>query len=128
MLFREDGDDAVIAIAQPSHAWLAGQIVRGWGNEGFAQPEPWEDVCLGAALHDIGWLAWEAAPTLDPATGRPPDFRAMGARTHAETWTRGVRQALTIGRYPALLVSLHADEIERVFGHLRPPEDAAVIA
>lgn len=128
MLFRDVGDDEVIGIPQPAHAWLAGQIVRAWGNGAFPPPEPREEVCLGAALHDIGWLDWEASPTLDPATGRPREFRTMGAHFHARHWTRGVREALAVGRYPALLVSLHADEIERVFGHLRKPDEAEVVA
>ena len=53
MLFRED-PDGVIAIPQPSHAWLSGQMVRAWGNEVFARPAPYEDVCLGAEQHDVG--------------------------------------------------------------------------
>src|SRR5690348_7524279 len=53
MLFRADGEDA-IAIAQPSHAWLSGQLARAWGNERFAAPAPYEEVCLGAEQHDIG--------------------------------------------------------------------------
>ena len=52
MLFRTDNAD-VIAIPQPSHSWLSGQLVRAWGNEAFARPAPFEEVCLGAALHDI---------------------------------------------------------------------------
>ncbi|KAA0684890.1 DUF3891 family protein [Azospirillum brasilense] len=31
MLFRDVGKD-VIAIPQPSHAWLSGQLLRAWGN------------------------------------------------------------------------------------------------
>jgi len=31
MLFRDVGKD-VIAIPQPSHAWLLGQLLRAWGN------------------------------------------------------------------------------------------------
>lgn len=114
MLFRRDGD-AVIAIAQPSHSWLSGQLVRAWGNEAFARPAPYEEVCLGAEQHDIGWLDWEAAPTLNPSTGLPHEFREVGTRNHTELWTRGVRLALALGRYPALLVSLHAKTIYDAF-------------
>jgi len=32
MLLREEGD-AVIAIGQPSHTWISGQLARTWGNE-----------------------------------------------------------------------------------------------
>jgi hypothetical protein len=111
MLFRDECE-AVVAIPQPGHAWLAGQIVRAWGNGDFVQPSPFEEVCLAAEQHDIAWLAWEAAPTLNPATGRPHQFHEVPAARRVEDWRRGVRLALAAyGRYPALLVSLHADTI-----------------
>jgi hypothetical protein len=128
MLFRNDGTD-VIAISQPTHCWLSGQLARNWGNDGFAVPLPYEEACLGAELHDIGWLSWEAAPTLDPGTGRPHDFRAVDARTHTELWTSGVRLALAFGRYPALLVSLHANTIYGAYFNFAKasPEDARLV-
>lgn len=128
MLFRNDGDD-VIAIAQPSHSWLSGQLLRVWGNGAFATPSPHEEVCLGAALHDIGWTAWETAPTLNPATGRPHEFREVGAAVHTALWADGVRLAGTFGRYPALLVSMHADTIYGRFFDVAKasPEDAALV-
>lgn len=133
MLFRNDSTHAdsgdVIAIPQPSHSWLSGQLVRAWGNESFARPSPHEEVCLGAALHDIGWLPWEAAPTLNPETGRPHNFLEMKPATHAGIWTNGVKQALVFGRYPALLVSLHARTIYTSFFNFEKarPEDAALV-
>ncbi|AWK87297.1 DUF3891 family protein [Azospirillum thermophilum] len=110
MLLRQDGD-GVIAISQPSHAWLAGQLARGWGNAAFERPAPHEEVCLGAELHDIGWLSWESAPVLNPDSGLPQDFREVPVATHVDLWRSGVRRALQYGRYPALIVSLHADTI-----------------
>jgi hypothetical protein len=128
MLFRTDGAD-VIAIPQPSHSWLSGQLARAWGNETFARPSPYEEVCLGTALHDIGWLPWEAAPTLNPETGRPHNFLEMKPATHTKLWTDGVHQALAFGRYPALLVSLHAKTIYTTFFNFEkaPPEDAELV-
>jgi hypothetical protein len=139
MLFRTDNTDDttnntggnanVIAIPQPSHSWLSGQLVRAWGNDAFARPAPYEEVCLGAALHDIGWLPWEAEPTLNPETGRPHNFLEMKPSTHTQLWTNGVRQALAFGRYPALLVSLHAKTIYTTFFNFEkaPPEDAQLV-
>ena len=111
MLFRDEGDDAAIAISQPAHAWLSGRLARVWGNNRFARPEPREEVCAAAALHDVGWLDWEAAPTLDRGTGRPHDFRAVPKSAHGALWREGVRRARLYGRVPALLVSLHAETI-----------------
>jgi len=121
MLFRDDGED-VIAITQPSHSWLSGQLLRAWGNQQFAIPSPREEVCLAAAIHDIGWLAWEAAPSFDPVTGRPHDFLKVGPAVHTRLWTDGVRYALCFGRYPALLVSLHANTLyENFFDFQKAP-------
>lgn len=110
MLLRKNGT-GVIAIPQPSHAWLSGQLARAWGNELFAPPAPAEEVCLAAEQHDIGWLTWETAPALDPETGLPQEFFKMPAKIHTVLWQDGVNRACAFGRYPALLISLHADTI-----------------
>lgn len=106
MLFR-DGPNGSMAISQPSHAWLSGQIMRAWGNAEFGSVTPYEDVCLAAEQHDIGWLEWERSPTLNPTTGRPHGFRELGVAAHTAIWRRGTELSQTFGRYPALLVSLH---------------------
>jgi Protein of unknown function (DUF3891) len=110
MLLRKE-EGSVIAIPQPSHAWLSGQLARAWGNERFAAPVPKEDVCLAAEQHDIGWLGWEKRPALDSETGLPQEFFRLPPRRHVALWREGVRRARAFGRYPALLVSLHADTI-----------------
>lgn len=104
MLHREDRDGLII-ISQPAHAWLSGQMARHWGNEDFAPLS--EETCLAAELHDIGFLQWEQAPTLNPATGLPHSFLDLPTKLHLEIWTMGIQQMTSIGRYPALLVSLH---------------------
>jgi hypothetical protein len=54
MLLRSDGP-TVIAIPQPSHAWLSGEIARAWGNAHFAALVLNYEVYLAAEQHDIGW-------------------------------------------------------------------------
>jgi hypothetical protein len=39
ILIRPEGD-GVVAIGQASHAWLSGQLARGWGSGRFDAPEP----------------------------------------------------------------------------------------
>ncbi len=109
MLFRTQGDK-IIAISQPMHAWIAGQILRAWS-------EPLPDVLLLAAeQHDLGWLDWEVAPSFDDATGRPHLFRDVGASLHAPMWAAGVDRALGAwGRHVALLISRHGGVIYRRF-------------
>jgi hypothetical protein len=114
MMFRETGD-TIIAIPQPSHAWLSGQAIRVWGNEEFGCVSPFEDVCLGAEQHDIGWLSWERSPTLNLQTGRPHAFRELDVAQHTDLWRQGNAMALVLGRYPALLVSLHGAYLYRNF-------------
>ena len=73
MVIREDGD-GWIAIGQPAHAWVSGQLARAWGNARFPTPAPHEEVCLAAEQHDIGMAAWDLEPTFNPATGLPHSF------------------------------------------------------
>jgi hypothetical protein len=63
MLHRQT-PTGIIAIAQPTHAWIAGCLAQAWGNQDFGNFTPREEVCLGAAIHDIGWVFWENEPTL----------------------------------------------------------------
>jgi hypothetical protein len=127
MMFRETPDGAIV-ITQPSHAWLAGQIVRAWGNAEFGPVTPYEDVCLGAEQHDIGWLLWERAPTLNLATGRPHSFRELSIADHTGIWRQGTEMALALGRYPALLASLHGSGLYASFDFAAATEaDAAIV-
>ena len=124
MLFRDTGDTTV-AIPQPSHAWLSGQAMRAWGNAEFGTVTPAEDVCLAAEQHDIGWLSWEQAPTLNPDTGRPHSFRELGVVQHTAIWGQGSAMAQAFGRYPALLVSLHGTGLYRNFDLANADPEAA---
>jgi hypothetical protein len=110
MLHRRDSE-GLIAISQPAHSWLSGQIARQWGNGRFDALS--EDVCLASELHDIGFLEWEESPTLDAETGLPHEFLKMPPHLHLELWRLGVLRVLRFGRLPALLVSLHFTNICR---------------
>ena len=109
MLFRSQSS-GVLAISQPTHAWISGQILRTW-DDNLREP-----LLLAAEQHDIGWLDWETEPTFNPSTGRPHLFREVGAATHAPMWTKGVRRARDAwGTHVALLVSRHGGVIYRRF-------------
>ena len=108
MLFREHPSQPPLAISQPAHAWISGQLLRAW-DEPFTKP-----LLLAAEQHDIGWIDWETAPSFDPHTGRPHRFREVGAAVHAPMWTKGVERALGAwGAHVALLVSRHGGVIYR---------------
>jgi len=128
MLFRTLPDGGWLAVSQPMHALVSGQMLRAWGAPGFARPEPFEEVATACAQHDVAWMGWEAAPTLDPATGRPTQFRKVGARTHAPMWAEGVQRALASwGPWVALLVSRHGTRIYSSYAdrHRLDPADVA---
>jgi hypothetical protein len=130
MLFREAADGSWLAVSQPMHALVSGQMLRAWGAPGFARPDPFEDVAIAAAQHDVGWMGWEAAPTLDPATGRPHVFRAVGARHHAPMWAEGVARATASwGPWVGLLVSRHGSLIYSRYDdrHQDHPEDGPAV-
>ncbi|HEX6457882.1 MAG TPA: DUF3891 family protein [Thermoleophilaceae bacterium] len=107
MLIREEQDGSFLAIGQASHAWLSGQLARAWGNERFGAVEPWEEVCLGAEQHDVGWAEWDLHPELDPGTGRPHTFISLPLPQKLELWSRAARKVISQSRYAALLVSMH---------------------
>jgi hypothetical protein len=129
VLFRRIEGRPAVAVPQPAHAWISGQLARAWGNQRFGAVEPREAVCLAAEQHDIGWLPWEAAPTRDPATGLPWSFTALPRTVHAPLWAEGVDRAeASLGRYVALLVSLHGMGIYVRFGRSPPGSaDAAAV-
>jgi hypothetical protein len=106
MLLRKEGDGHV-AIGQPSHAWISGQLARAWRPP----PEPWEEVCLAAEQHDVGMAQWDLAPTLNPETGLPHSFMEMPLETHLRLWHAAPARLLTQSRYAALLVSLHGSSL-----------------
>jgi hypothetical protein len=129
VLFRRIPGRPTVAVPQPAHAWISGQLARAWGNQRFGAVSPREAVCLAAEQHDIGWLPWEAAPTRDPATGLPWNFTALPRTVHTVLWAEGVdRTEASLGRYPALLISLHGMGIYTRFGKSPPGSaDAAAV-
>jgi hypothetical protein len=108
VLFRPLPDGSALAISQPAHAWISGQLAREWGGAAAGVEPLAELFILAAEQHDIGWLPWEAAPTRDPATGRPYDFVSLPRAQHTALWAAGVETAAAAyGPHVALLVSLH---------------------
>ncbi len=110
MLLRHD-PEGVVAIAQPAHAWVAGQIAQAWGNAQFPRPDPFEEVCLAIEQHDIGWLDEDRSAPWDAKTGLPREFWNVPAVRHTALWSAGVERAGLISRYAALLISLHGVSI-----------------
>ncbi|MBD2465037.1 DUF3891 family protein [Oscillatoria sp. FACHB-1407] len=123
MLHRTHGHDR-ICITQPTHAWVSGQLAQVWGNEQFGAIAPFEAVCLGAEQHDIGWIPWETAPTLNPNTGYPHSFNEIAPEIHTQLWAGAKHLAMPMGRYAALLISLHGTGLYERFTHWKKSPDS----
>lgn len=127
MLYRTIGEN-LICITQPTHAWVSGQLAQVWGNETFGLVAPYEAVCLGTEQHDIGWIPWESAPTLNSETGYPHSFMEVAPEVHTELWKGAKHLAMPMGRYVALLVSLHGTGLYERFTHWqKSPESTRVV-
>src|SRR5437867_7196796 len=114
--------DPIVAITQPAHGWVAGQLARAWGSAAPGDWEPYEEVCLAAEQHDVAWTAWERAPTLDPQTGRPHSFLTLPLAERLVMWPgAAARLVLPQSRYAAVLVSMHATYLHRDVDVTRGP-------
>lgn len=127
MLHRQESTGLVV-ITQPTHSWVAGCIARAWGNEQFGSFSPYEEVCLGAQQHDIGWTVWENTPTLNFKTGYPHNFMELPSAIHTRLWSGAKHLAMPFGRYATLLVSLHGTGLFERFRHWQQsPESSRLV-
>jgi Protein of unknown function (DUF3891) len=101
-----DHPEGKVAVAQPAHAWISGQLARAW-----AEVSPREEVCLAAEQHDIPWLEWERDPSYDPQTGYPHTFMSLDMPAKLAMWESGPDLLLGQSRYAALLVSMHGSRL-----------------
>lgn len=107
MIVRDAGSDWLL-ISQPDHAALAARLLRAW-TIGTLPARPTRDAVLFATEHhDIGWSDEDAAPTLDPATGRPCDFVSIPVGRRHDVWRRALAALAPQSTYAAALVAQHA--------------------
>jgi hypothetical protein len=98
MIRREDQGDWLL-IDQQEHAHLAAEIAAVWCADASTQPDvpQWarDQIALAVARHDDGWLPWDRAPRIDPATGAPRDFMEMRMVASTEIWSRSIEECAT---------------------------------
>src|SRR4051812_8549733 len=123
MIVRTDG----LGVPQPAHSALAGRIADAWLID---EDLPAADLRTAAAIHDLGWTAWEQRPERDPETSLPYAFHALPGATHAAIWAKGTDEAATFGRWVGLLVSLHCTRLMgwRIASGNSSPEIDALVA
>jgi hypothetical protein len=112
MIIRSDGAHLLL-ITQPDHAALAGRLMEAWQADGLPTRSTRGVVLYATTHHDIGWAEEDAAPRVDPATGRPFDFINMPVPHRQAVWPRAISRLATTSTYVAALVAQHALTIYR---------------
>jgi hypothetical protein len=116
-MLRLESESGWWLITHPDHAHLAGAFAEHWGNERFVAPQPRASVLHGIHVHDDGWLARDANPSIT-RQGKPSAFshELVGAYSAFEeidledylaVRERAVQQVQAVDPYAALLVSMH---------------------
>ena len=108
MIVREMPNGQLLCIHQTSHALMAEEFCRHWGNADFATPAPYSETMLAIAQHDNGWHEWELAPQLRD-DGFPMDFvHHTDVIEKIALWRRSIDRAASQHPYAAVLVGRHA--------------------
>jgi hypothetical protein len=115
MIIRPNGASH-LAITQPDHAALAGDIMRAWRADGLPASPRRAEILLAVAEHDNGWREIDAAPMTDAATGRMLDFMGVPDTVRRGVWPAAVER-LSGTPYAAALVAQHA---VHVYARYRP--------
>jgi len=108
MIVREMANGQLLCIHQTTHALMAEQFCRHWGNADFVRPLPYVATMLAITQHDNGWYEWELHPRLR-RDGYPMDFlHDDDPLGKVQLWRRGVDRVFAQHPYAALLVGRHA--------------------
>ena len=107
MIVRDEGS-SLLLITQPDHGRLAHDIVAAMRTEAVLHGSGRDTILLATREHDNGWLEVDAAPTVDPDTGRPYDFIAGPTRVKHELWPRGIARVAKMNPRAGALVAQHA--------------------
>ncbi len=112
MIVTERGDEFLL-ITQPDHAALAGALMALWRNDGLPDHPKRNELLLAIREHDNGWREADAAPRVDPESGRPLAFHELPHEDRIGLWRRGVRRFAEERPFTAQLILRHALEIHR---------------
>jgi len=126
MIVREMPNGQLLCLNQTTHALMAEQFVRHWGNTDFARPTPYAEMMLAVSQHDNGWYDWELQPRLC-ANGYPMDFlKDDEPLAKLDLWRLSVSRVYAQHPYAAIPVGRHAAWLYQ--GALNEITDATVKA
>lgn len=111
---RADAPPSVLRlVTQNDHAHLSAAILRLWRHDGLPANPRRRIILRAAREHDNGWRESDAAPRVDPASGRPRDFRSMTDDDRRTIWARGVDRHRADEPEVTALVLAHARRLHR---------------
>ena len=116
-MLRQQTSRGYNLITHPDHAHLAGRFAEHWGNALFPAPTPRADVLHAVHVHDDGWLARDAHPSITregkpsafsvDLVGKYSAFEEIDLAQYLAVRESAVRQVEQHNPYAALLVSMH---------------------
>ena len=116
-MLRLQTETGYYLITHPDHAHLAGQFAEHWGNRQFLAPRPRESVLHGIRVHDDGWIARDAEPTITrqgkpsafsiDLVGKYSAFEEIDLAAYLAVRESAVHQLEKVDAYAALIVSMH---------------------
>ena len=104
---RTKGQESWLLVPQIEHARLSGALAQAWGDAALAAIEPSGELIKAIGHHDDGWADWDAAPDVDPSSGRPLSFVEMPLETSIDIWRRSIYLACGLGHLAPHVVSAH---------------------
>ena len=86
---------------------MCAELAAAWGGEGFGPVEPAKELRLAAREHELGWIAWDRSPTLNPSTGLPFTVIELDLEEYIQFQLDGPRRLAERSPYAALLTVHH---------------------
>ena len=96
-----------VAVTQMEHAAMCAELAAVWGGGAFGPVEPADELHLAAGEHELGWIAWDRSPTLNPATGLPFTVIELDLAEYIQFQLDGPRRLAERSPYAALLTVHH---------------------
>ncbi len=116
-MLRQQTETGYYLITHPDHAHLAGHFAEHWGNQLFLRPTPRESVLYAIHVHDDGWLARDASPSITrhgkpsafsiDLVGKYSAFEEIDLAQYLAVREAAVQRVEQHNPYAALLVSMH---------------------
>ncbi|HVZ38877.1 MAG TPA: DUF3891 family protein [Candidatus Kapabacteria bacterium] len=119
-MILQHAPEGTIAIRQDDHAAFAAFLLEHWSNNNFTKDPQRDQIILATRHHDVGWIAFDAMPRLDPVTCLPADMTSIEPEDALTIWRRATALHLEDDPFVALLITHHAYSIHEI-AHKRQP-------